>query len=55
MIIRVKRSNGEINEVPFEQYIIGVLAGEMPVSFDWNLHTSIPSGMFPSANKTIAV
>ncbi|MBQ6439953.1 MAG: DUF3427 domain-containing protein [Mogibacterium sp.] len=29
--------------------------GEMPVSFDWNLHTSIPSGMFPSANKTIAV
>jgi len=34
MIIRVKRSNGEIDEVPFEQYIIGVLAGEMPVSFD---------------------
>lgn len=29
--------------------------GEMPVSFDWELHTSIPSGMFPSANKTIAV
>ena len=29
--------------------------GEMPVSFDWKLHTSIPSGMFPSANKTIAV
>ena len=29
--------------------------GEMPVSFDWNLHTSIPAGMFPSANKTIAI
>ena len=29
--------------------------GEMPVSFDWKLHTSIPSGMFPSANKTMAV
>lgn len=34
MIIRVKRENGNIDEVPFEQYIIGVLAGEMPVSFD---------------------
>ena len=29
--------------------------GEMPVSFDWMLHSPIPSGMFPSANKTIAV
>ena len=34
MTIRVKRSNDMIEEVPFEQYIIGVLAGEMPVSFD---------------------
>ena len=34
MVIRVKRENGNIDEVPFEQYIIGVLAGEMPVSFD---------------------
>ena len=29
--------------------------GEMPVSFDWKLHSPIPSGMFPSANKTMAV
>ena len=29
--------------------------GEMPVSFDWELHSPIPSGMFPSANKTLAV
>lgn len=29
--------------------------GEMPVSFDWKLHFPIPSGMFPSANKTLAV
>lgn len=29
--------------------------GEMPVSFNWKLHTPIPAGMFPSANKTIAM
>lgn len=34
MVIRVKRSDESIDEVPFEQYIIGVLAGEMPISFD---------------------
>ena len=34
MVIRVKRSNEKIEEVPFEQYIIGVLAGEMPINFD---------------------
>lgn len=34
MIIRIKRTSGQIDEVPFEQYIVGVLAGEMPVSFD---------------------
>jgi len=34
MFIRVKRSDNNIDNVPFEQYIIGVLAGEMPVSFD---------------------
>lgn len=34
MLIRVKRSNGNIDEVPFEQYIVGVLAGEMPIDFD---------------------
>lgn len=35
MNIRVKReSTGIIEEVPFEEYIVGVLAGEMPVSFD---------------------
>ncbi len=33
-IVRIKREKtGNIDEVPFEEYIIGVLAGEMPVSF----------------------
>lgn len=29
--------------------------GEMPVSFNWKLHTPIPADMFPSANKTMVV
>ena len=33
--VRVKRnSTGIIDKVPFEEYIIGVVAGEMPASFD---------------------
>lgn len=33
--VRVKRdATGEIIEVPFEEYVKGVLAGEMPVSFE---------------------
>lgn len=35
MTVRVKRTSTDtIEEVPFEEYIIGVLAGEMPVSFE---------------------
>lgn len=34
MNIRIKRENGQIDKIPFEQYITGVLAGEMPVSFE---------------------
>lgn len=35
MIIRVKRMNsGDIEEIPFEEYIVGVLAGEMPIYFE---------------------
>ena len=35
MTIRVKRSKtGFIEQVPFEDYVVGVLAGEMPVSFE---------------------
>lgn len=35
MNIRVKReSTGKIEEVPFEEYVVGVLAGEMPVNFE---------------------
>ena len=35
MNVRVKReSKNTIEEVPFEDYVVGVLAGEMPVSFD---------------------
>ena len=34
-IIRVKRlSGGEIEHLPFEEYIVGVLAGEMPIYFE---------------------
>ena len=33
--IRVKRnSTNEIQKIPLEEYIVGVLAGEMPISFD---------------------
>lgn len=33
--IRVKREKtNEIDEIPFEEYIVGVLAGEMPASFN---------------------
>ncbi len=33
--VRVKRESlGTIDKVPFEEYIIGVVAGEMPASFD---------------------
>lgn len=34
MIVRVKRENGTIDKVPFEEYVKGVLAGEMPTSFE---------------------
>jgi len=34
MNVRVKRDNGKVEHVPFEEYIVGVLAGEMPVSFN---------------------
>ena len=32
--IRIKQTNGNIIEVPFEEYIVGVISGEMPVSFE---------------------
>lgn len=35
MIVRVKREKtGLIEKVPFEDYVVGVLAGEMPVNFE---------------------
>lgn len=34
-MVRIKRENsGEINTIPLEEYVVGVLAGEMPVSFE---------------------
>lgn len=34
LVVRVKREKtGEIEEVPFESYVLGVLAGEMPIRF----------------------
>ena len=32
--VRIQRTNGSIDTVPFENYIIGVLAGEMPANFE---------------------
>lgn len=32
--IRIKQSSGQILSMPFEEYITGVLAGEMPISFE---------------------
>lgn len=34
MQVRVKRTTGEIEKIPIEEYIVGVLAGEMPTSFN---------------------
>ncbi len=34
MQVRVKRTNGNIENIPIEDYIVGVLAGEMPTSFN---------------------
>jgi len=34
MNIRILRSDGKIDVVPFEQYIVGVVSGEMPVDFE---------------------
>lgn len=33
-LVRVKRSNDKIENVPLEEYVVGVVAGEMPVSFE---------------------
>lgn len=33
-LVRVKRSSGEIANIPLEEYVVGVVAGEMPVSFE---------------------
>ena len=32
--VRVKRSSGEIINVPLEEYVVGVVSGEMPASFE---------------------
>lgn len=34
ILVRVKRSSGNIEKVPLEEYVVGVVAGEMPVSFE---------------------
>lgn len=33
-MVRVKRENGNIDIIPLEEYVVGVVAGEMPVSFE---------------------
>ena len=32
--VRVKRSSGDIENIPLEDYVVGVVSGEMPASFD---------------------
>jgi len=34
ILVRVKRVSGEIEKIPLEEYVVGVVAGEMPVSFE---------------------
>ena len=34
ILVRVKRSSGEVQQIPLEEYVVGVVAGEMPVSFE---------------------
>ena len=34
IMVRVKRSSGNVENVPLEEYVVGVVAGEMPVSFE---------------------
>ena len=34
VVVRVKRSSGEVVNVPLEEYVVGVVAGEMPASFE---------------------
>lgn len=33
-MVRVMRENGNIDVIPLEEYVVGVVAGEMPVSFE---------------------
>lgn len=34
VVVRVKRSSGDIEKVPLEEYVVGVVSGEMPASFE---------------------
>lgn len=33
-LVRIKRSNGDIDSIPLEEYVVGVVSGEMPASFE---------------------
>ena len=33
-LVRVKKNNGDIDNILLEEYVVGVVAGEMPVSFE---------------------
>ena len=34
LLVSIKRSNGNIENIPLEEYVVGVVSGEMPVSFE---------------------
>lgn len=34
VLVRVKRESGNIDRIPLEEYVVGVVAGEMPVAFE---------------------
>lgn len=33
-LVRIKRSSGNVESIPLEEYVVGVVSGEMPVSFE---------------------
>lgn len=35
LVVRIKKEDNSITSVPFEEYIVGVLAGEMPANFEF--------------------
>jgi hypothetical protein len=50
----MKQSGENICGITLRIFILSH-SGEMPVSFNWHLHSPIPADLLPDANKTIAM